>query len=112
MFLEFGYGMAKNARMIDPSFYYNNATSQWYSSTTNNPVSLDYMINSSNRWLSGNVISIQTGFILDIFKNLSVGFSAESPKILLWGSNVWGQTTYIGNQANYGIFKLWSEIKF
>lgn len=109
MFFEFGYGAARDARLVDENcyvsststIYYDNSAGKWYDSSTGKEVYTGTM----SRW-SGNVISIQTGFNIDIIKNLSVGFSAESPKLLL------GDTNAIGDQHSFGTFKLWSEIKF
>jgi hypothetical protein len=99
-YFEFGYGLASNARIINSNYYYNSNNNKWIDSTTGGQVVID----KDSRW-SGNVISAETGIIVDMIKNLSIGFTVESPKIQVDGTNP------VGDQKSFGTFKLWSEIK-
>ena len=60
-------------------------------------------------WPEALVLSIKTGFDLDLIKNFGIGFSAESPKI--WVSNL-ASWPVLGNQQSYGLYKLYSIIRF
>lgn len=102
-YLEFGYGFAQNARLIDSQtnlkYQYDYEKDAW----------VDVLNGETMKWRKlnqGNVLRFETGFIFDIIKNLQVGFSAESPYLLLSAINP------IGAQQSFGVFKLWSEIKF
>lgn len=101
-FIEFGIGYTSNARLIE------STTNLKYEYDRDNDIWIDTKdgeIMEWKRWRESAVVSLKTGFNLDIFKNLSVGFSAESPKLLL------GAINPIGNQQSFGLFKIWSEIK-
>ena len=100
IYLDFGYGLASNARIINSNYYYDSDKLKWYDSTTGKEVSID----KDYRW-NGHVMSIETGIVVEMIKHLTIGFSAESPKILIGGTNP------IGDQRSFGTFKLWSEIK-
>ncbi len=84
LYLNFGLGYTNNARIIRDGF------------------SIDQYL----RWGENLALCVETGLSIVLMDNLSFGFSAESPKILVTAINP------IGEQASFGLFKIWSEIKF
>lgn len=102
-YVDFIYGFAKDVRFVDSTtefkYKYDQTLDTWVD--VKNGKSMKW-----NRWGGGNCLSFELGVNFDIIKNLSVGISAESPKLLL------GVVNPIGNQQSFGTFKLWSEIKF
>ncbi|MBN1214626.1 MAG: hypothetical protein JXA99_04215 [Candidatus Lokiarchaeota archaeon] len=105
-YVEHGLCHQNNARMVDSStqfkYTYDRNTDSWVDTMENELMSWE-------RWPNALILSAEVGFYADIFKNLSVGLSAESPKLLL---NPPTSDDIIGNQQTYGIFKLWSKINF
>jgi len=102
-YLDFTFGLARNARLIDSTtefkYKYDSTLDTWVDVKNGEPMKW-------KRWPGGNALSFELGVNFDIIKNLAVGISAESPKLLL------GVINPIGNQSSFGTFKLWSEIKF
>ncbi|OHD19579.1 MAG: hypothetical protein A2086_15160 [Spirochaetes bacterium GWD1_27_9] len=101
LYVDFGIGAAKNVRLMSSNYYYDTVNNRWVDKTTRKTVTLD----QKNRWGEWNVLSIETGFSMDIIKNLSWGIALESPKLLL------GVENPIGTQKNFGTIKIWSELK-
>ncbi len=105
-YVEHGLCHQNNARIVDSStqfkYKYNRDTDSWEDTMENELMSWE-------RWSNAVIASAEIGFYTDIFKNLTVGFSVESPKLLL---NPPTSNDILGNQQTYGIFKLWSTIKF
>lgn len=102
-YLDFTIGSITDVRIVDSTTEFKYK----YDST------LDSWIDVKNgekmkwkRWNGGAALSFSLGVNFYIIKNLSVGISADSPKLLL------GVVNPIGNQQSFGTFKLWSEIKF
>ena len=102
-YLNFNFGLARNSRIVDSTtefkYKYDSSLDTWVDVKKGEPMKW-------NRWSGGNALSFDLGVNFDIIKNLSVGISAESPKLLL------GVVNPIGNQQSFGTFKVWSEIKF
>jgi len=74
---------------------------------------IDTLDGEQMKWKRRNlgwVMSYEIGAYIDIVKNLSVGLSFNSPKILM--SELKEGHNPIGNQKSYFLMKLWSEIKF
>lgn len=105
-FVEFGLCYQNNARIVDSStqfkYIYDRNTDTWVDTMENELMSWE-------RWPLAFIIEAKAGFYIDVFKNFSVGLSAESPKLLLNPPNI---NDTIGDQQTYGIFKLWSKISF
>ena len=103
MFIEFGLGYENNARVVDSStvfkYTYDRDRDTWIDNDKNG-------IMQWRRWGEAAVVGFKVGVIFDVIKNFSVGFSAESPKLSLNVPNP------IGYQQSFGLFKLWTEIKF
>ncbi len=83
-FVNFGLGSTYNARIFSDS------------ST----------VDTFERWGQHTALSLETGFKLVLMDKLAFGFTAESPKILVTAANP------IRDQQSFGVFKLWSEVKF
>jgi hypothetical protein len=102
MFFEFGLGYVYNAKMLFKNtklkYVYDHAIDSWVDTTGNNKI--DWV-----RWGNILVMSFKTGVDVNIFKNFAVGFSAESPKILINVINP------VGNQQSFALFKIYNEIK-
>jgi len=102
-YIDFTVGMVKDVRFVDSTteykYKYDETLDTWID--VKNGKSMKW-----NRWTGGTSLSLDIGVNFDIIKNLSVGISCESPKLLL------GVVNPIGNQQSFGTFKLWSEIKF
>lgn len=102
LYYDVGLGYTKNPRIISTNYYYDSDKEGWYDKTTGLAITIDH----NRRWnYQAYVLNIETGFYMDIIKNLSLGVSIESPKILLGGKDP------IGTQNSFGMFKIWSEIK-
>ena len=119
VYYEFGIGYLNNAKLIGNSvavkYQYDRANDAWID--TDKHHIMEWPV-----WCQAAVVSVKTGIYVNIMKNLSVGFDAESPKLSL---NTVGQKSKkspynidpnsvnpIGNQQSYGVYKLWTEIKF
>lgn len=99
-FIEFGVGYTSYAKLVDSTFKYKYTYNRNLDTWTKNSDGEDWI-----RWGDNVVMSLKTGFYVDIIKNLSIGLSVESPKLLL------GALNPIGNQYTFCTLKLWSEIK-
>lgn len=107
-FYEIGYCYQNNARIVDSStefvYIYDRETDTY---KLKDGMIIEDM--SWERWPVANIIGCKVGAYVDIMKNLTVGLTVESPKLYLnsgIGHNI------LGNQQTYGIFKLWSIIRF
>lgn len=104
LFLNGGYGMARNARVIhsDSSFVYSYDVNndQWNEGRGNVD---DLWV---DRWEMANVFNLEVGMVAQIVKNVEIGVGFYSPKLLAGARNP------VGNQNSFGTFKIWTELKF
>ncbi len=107
IYTDFGFGYSNNAKVLfegdQPKYAYDRDGDIW----------VDTLDGDQMQWKRRNlgwVMSYEIGAYIDIVKNLSVGLSFNSPKILI--SELKEGHNPIGNQNSYFLMKLWSEIKF
>jgi hypothetical protein len=106
-FLNLGVGYAANARLIYSQYSFDVENNVWMDTQAGQPVDWNAATTSwgaDTRWAGGAVLDLSLGFEVDVIKNWTIGFAAESPKILTMTANP------IGNQQNFGTFKLWTRI--
>lgn len=106
-FFNFGVGYNKNARLV-----YNDFDERFTYDANENKLTDTQPELEVTPWKRSQhhmtVLSFDVGFYMDIFKNLSMGLTVESPKIAISEET----PNVLGDQQSYAVFKLWSEIKF
>lgn len=90
LFVDFGFAVAHNARV--ESIFENDG--ELYRVTDN-----------TDRVEWTKVLDLKTGLEMEVIKNVLVGFSFYTPKILLDSINP------VGNQHSNGTIEIWSEIR-
>ncbi len=103
LYFEMGYALGYDIRLISANYHYNPYTRYWYDESDNNTI---VNVNTSTeRWHIANILRFETGMDMLIMKNLSFGFSIESPKLFL------GLNTPIDQQRYFTTIRVWSEIR-
>ena len=102
-YFEIGYALGYDMRLIDSQYHYNPYTRTWHDLGNGN--SIININTQAERWHIGNILRLETGMDMLIMKNLSFGFSLESPKLFL------GLKTPIDKQNYFVTLKIWSEIR-
>jgi hypothetical protein len=121
IFLNGSFALAYNARTIHSDtqllYAYDPQTDTWdnmdsdYLPYIDESGALKYRYTPADQaalWqsrFSGNIITFDVGMVMSIVKNVDFGVSYNAPKFLIGANNI------IGNQQNYGIIKIWTELK-